>query len=215
MPKELILVDTKQIKALTMNLKGIEVEATNACYHALKRTMSFFQAETARVVTENYAVKKSEVRASLKANNPTKNRLEAGFTSTGYTFSMAHFPHTPSVQRGGRYKVKVAIKKGKKSVFKGLHEASPYVGRTGAKSEDKTQFNVFQRTGVFAIMKKGRYEGLRREEIIVPRTLSIPQMISNDNLSERIMKASAETYDKRFEHELNRALEKVRKEVEK
>lgn len=215
MANKMIVVETKQVKSLCLELKGFEKEAQEATYHALKRTMSFFVAEAGRQVTAKYAVKKSEVKDSFKPYNPTKKNLSAGFESTGYTLSMAHFPHTPSTLKTGKYKVKVAIFKGRKQVFNGCNEAAPYVGPTGAKSPDKVQNNIFQRRGTFSVMQKGRYKGNKREDIIVPRTLSIPQMLGNEGVSENVTSAALEVFNKRLEHELERAFEKTAKEVSK
>lgn len=194
MAKQDIFVDTKQIDRLTLELKGFEDKVGEAAYQALNRTIDQVVTQVGRIIPKSYAIKAREVKDSFKGGikRPSRTDLTASIESTGHTLSFSHFPYTPKKpKRGGRKStVKVAILKSKGKVL----SLKGFVATTGAKSEDKTQFNVFMRLGD------------KRFPIAPIRTLSIPQMITNENVSEEIMKAAQERMDERLQHEIIRAM---------
>jgi len=193
MPKDPIFIDTKQIDRLAVELKGFEEQVADATYHALSRTLDHVVTQVGRIVPKEYAVKASEVKASFKGGikKPTENNLTASLTSRGHTLSLAHFPHSPKAPPASKrkYKVKATIKRegGRKTV---KTEPKPFVATTGAKSADKVQFNVFRRVGE------------KRLPVVVIRTLSVPQMITNEKVAETIQKAADEKLAERLEHEI-------------
>lgn len=209
-----IRIDTKQIERLTVQLKGFEKEVSIAAYHALNRTVDFTVVQVARIVPKEYSIKSSEVKESLKRKKPEKSDLTASVTSTGHTLSFAHFPFTPKTAKRSKRSifdtavvVSIIKPKGKIMSKKG------FVASTGAKSEEKTQFNVFKRTGKFSITQKGRYRGRFREEIAPIRTLSIPQMITNSGVADKIMDAAQKKLEERLDHEITRAMTELQTKI--
>lgn len=189
-----ILIDTSKIDTLTTELKGFEKEVGEAVYHALSRTLDQVVTHVGRIVPKEYAVKSRDVKESFKGGikKPTRSNLTASLTSKGHLLSFAHFPFTPKTDK--RFKkartVMVTIKKPKGKI----PSKTGFVASTGAKSAEKTQYNVFHRLG------KERYP-------IAPiRTLSIPQMISNEELEAPIQEFATNKLSERLEHEITRAI---------
>lgn len=209
MAKDTVFAETKQLDRLTIELKGFEKEVGQATYYALNRTIDYTITQVGRIIPKSYAIKASEVKDSFKGGvkKPSKTDLTASLTSTGHTLSFAHFPFKPKTDKRGKRSVfqnavTVTIKKAKGNVL----VKKGFVAKTGAKSKDKTQYNVWMRLGTFSTMTKGRYEGQQREEIAPIRTLSIPQMITNDGVAEQIQQAAMKKLDERLEHEIARIM---------
>jgi hypothetical protein len=196
--KQDIFVDTKQLERLTFELKGFEEKVGKAAYHALNRTLDQVVTQVGRIVPKSYSIKAKEVKDSFKRGikRPSKEDLTASITSYGSTLSLAHFPHSPQAPSKRKYRVKVSIKKDKGRTAVNTSPL-PFIASTGAKSADKTQFNVFRR------------EGKSRLPITVVRTLSIPQMITNENVAEQIQKFATEKLNERLEHEIIRTMTTV------
>lgn len=182
---------------MTIELRGFERQVGVATYHALQRTIDQTITQVGRIVPRTYSIKAKEVKDSFAGGikRPTPSNLKASITSKGHTLSLAHFPFTPKTPQtaGRRRKVTVIIKKegGRKIVNT---NPLPFVAKTGARSPDLTQFNVFRR------------EGQARFPILVPRTLSIPQMITNENVGDQIETFATENLNRRLEHEITRAM---------
>lgn len=197
MGKGLIQIDTRQIDLLSVELQSFPKQTQTAMYHALKRSLDQTKNEIGRIVPKEYAIKSKEVKESFNGgvNYPTKENLEASLTSTGKRLSFAHFPFTPktAVRKGKRAVVKVTIKKSRPKVASKVG----FTASTGAKSEDKVQFNVFRRLG------KERFP------ISPIRTLSIPQMITAEGMEEKIQSFALEKFEQRLEHEMNRAMDRI------
>ncbi|AYO30251.1 hypothetical protein [Biomaibacter acetigenes] len=219
MPNDSIIVDTKQLDILTMELKGFEKQVGEAAYHALNRTIDHVITQVGRIVPKEYAIKAGDVKETFKGGikRPSKNDLTTYAVSKGYSLTLAHFPHSPQVPpaSGKKYKVKATIKRGDRRTIN--TEPKPFVAPTGAKSEDedKMQYNIFRRTGTFKIMKKGRYAGKLREAIMPVFTSSIPQMITNEKVKKQIEKVSQEKLDERLEHEIIYRMTSINKKIKK
>ncbi len=206
MSNSLIDIDTSQIKRLTEELKGYEKEVAEATRLALNRTIDFAITTAGREVSTLYAITAKEVKNSFKGGikKPTTTKLEASILSRGHTLSLAHFPFTPKTSKRGKKSVFqnavfAKIKKARGSVL----VKNGFVGSTGATSAEKTQYNVFKR------------EGKARLPITPIRTLSIPQMITNDEVGEKISKAASEKLNERLEHEIIRIMTSTQKKVSK
>jgi len=197
--KGIITVDTKQIDRLTMELKGFEKEVGEATYHALKRTVDFVATQIGRIVPKSYAIKASDVKDTLKKKYPSKSNLSAGVESKGHTLSFYHFPHSPKVPQpaGRKYKVKATIKResGSRTV-----------------STDPKPFIATLTGGISHVVKR---KGQERKPIVVLRTLSIPQMITNKKVGDEIQKAAMEKFDERLEHEIIRSVTSIEKNMRK
>jgi hypothetical protein len=190
MPVELI-VDTKSFNSAIIKLKDVPKQIPKATAQALNRTVDFTFTQTSREVRKEYAVKDRDVKSTLKKNKATPSNLNAYVSSTGRTLTLYnHFnvsPKTPKTKR--KYKVKVQIKKGSKVAINSTPK--PFI----ASAKNSTQ--VFRRVGS------------ARTPVVVLRSLSVPQMVSNKETFNRIQTKASEMLEKRIEHEINRRLEKL------
>lgn len=201
MGKGLVQIETRQIDVLSIELESFPKQTQTAIYHALKRSLEQTKTEIGRIVPKEYAIKSKEIKESFNGgvNYPTKTNLEASLTSKGKLLSFSHFPFTPktAIRKGKRAKVKVTIKKSRPKVTL----KTGFTASTGAKSQEKVQFNVFHRLGK------------ERLPIAPIRTLSIPQMITAEGMEEKIQNFALEKFEQRLEHEINRAMDKVQDKV--
>jgi hypothetical protein len=193
-----ITIDTKDLNKAIYELdKVAKREAPKAIKLALNRTLDFTATQYKKGVTERYTIKSKEVSDNLKKGKhyAKESDLTAYIRSVGHRLSFAHFPYSPKTDiRGKKGAVKVSIKKSKRNV----KSRNGFVATTGAKSADKTQFNVFRR------LTKKRYP-------IAPiRTLSIPQMVGNDELSKRLQPSINKKLEERLAHETKRALDRMK-----
>lgn len=205
MSKDNIFVDTKQLNKIVIGLKGFEKEMPGAVASALNRTVDHINTKLGRIVTQKYAIKTSDVKSTIKKNKAAKGDMSASLVSKGYTLSFAHFPHSPETpiiamvlgvrHEKARVKVKIIESKGK------IISKSGFIAKTGAKSADKIPYNVFHRLG------KSRFP-------IAPiRTLSVPQMIGNEEVEKQIQNIANEKLNERIEHEINWRLDKIKNQV--
>ncbi len=205
MTKDTVFVDTKMFDRLTVELKGFEKEVGTAAFYALDRTIQHVITQVGRIVPKEYAIKSTEVKDSFKGGikKPSKTDLTASITSRGHTLTLAHFPHTPTKPMGKSKKyIKVQVKKTESKKYINVYP-QPFVASTGAKTEDKIQFNIFRRLG------KARFP-------IEPlRTVSIPQMISNEGISQQIQKIAQDKLEERLEHEIIRNMTSLKEKVER
>lgn len=206
MSKGLINIDTKRFESMSVELSKFPKEVEKATYHALKRSVDNIAAETARQITGRYGIKSTDAKQFIKPVYPTKTDMSAGVIVKGHTLSMYHFKFTPTKQ-GARRPIKATIIKGSK---KGLGKTS-FVAKTG---KDGSPLNVWMRLkGQKTVMQKGRYEGKVREKIALIRTLSVPQMASNIEVSSNIQEHGMKKFQERFDHEINRAFSNAQKKV--
>lgn len=196
-----ININTKQIDRLSKELKGFEKEVSKATALALNRTVDHIYTQVGRIIPKAYQIKASEVKGSLSKNKPSQNNLTASVESRGHVLSMAHFPFTPKTAKRSKRSVldtavMVAIKKGQRVLSR-----KGFVASTGAKSPDKVQYNVFKRTG------KGHFP------IETIKTLSIPQMITNEKVAEQVQESSQKMLDQRLDHEITRLMTSMDKNI--
>jgi hypothetical protein len=114
----------------------------------------------------------------LRAKPETLNahiRVESGrFFLYGFAARPAH-PPTP-------HGVTVMVRKGKRVLVKGREPLS-----AGFVAEMQSgHIGIFQRTGIFRPMKRGRYKGKVRETIKEAVTLSLPEMFKGRRILPQI-----------------------------
>lgn len=197
-----ITIDTAPIERLARELKGFEKEVAEATRLALNRTVDYTLTQAARHVSQAYAIKQKEVKDSFSVAKPSKTDLAAKLTSWGHTLSFAHFPFTPKTAKRSRRSVfdtmvTVIIKKPKGKII----SKKGFVASTGAKDKEKVQFNVFKRLGK------------ERLPIAPIRTLSIPQMITNEQVAGKIQAAAQAKMEERLEHEIIRIMTGMQKNI--
>ncbi|GEM_PF-1093203 len=198
----LIEIDTSKLEKLMDEFRGFEDQVGEAVVRTLNSTIKSTMNRACVLVSKEYVVGKEDVKKTFKngINYPTRGKLEASILSTGHRLSFAHFPFTPETdvrakQGDSIFKsavmVQIVAKKGPILSKKG------FVATTGAKSADKVQFNVFRRLG------KERFP-------IAPiRTLTIPQMITNQKVNDKITKWASESIDKKIDTEMINAILRI------
>lgn len=210
-----IVVDAKEINRLAIELKGFDKEIKGAFRSAINRTFSHVQTVTAREVTKVYNISKEEIKppnsgkkkndiVKIKVDLPTTSHLHATIQYVGRTLTMMHFEIDPQIKFPipDRFTpetpVKVKIKKS--GGFKKLNtDPKPFV----FKFPTNHKLNVWKRTS-------------KRFYPVMPiRTLSIPQMITNDHISKVIQEAASTMLQKRIEHEVDYRLKKISQDIKR
>lgn len=203
--------------------KELNKMQTNA-QKVIDRTLNDFRSRgpgwAAQEVTKEYNIKKAEVSkggdaGKVKATAETDN---LSITYTGRVLTPVHFgmnPKSPrssytlsaTVHKGQKKtwgKVKKLTKKQRQNIGRNFtHQSTSSSGNspnmlmyTGNKKEDGTDYIPFQRLG------------FRRENVFVRKTVSLPQMVSNETVHENIDKVLDEKLGKRLDHYMERYLGK-------
>lgn len=218
-------ISISDYKKLCDDLRAINTDTEKA----ISRTVSDFKSRApgwvSSAVTEEYTIKKQEVKSSLKGAKKVGTIKVAGqmvdniqLDYRGRSLTPTHFkmsPRKPSDKRdkktrlipGGNIegfagevaavrpirgpKIKVEIHKGKKETLNGKYGPKPFLATNGHGT-----FLPFQRMGDM------------RESIVSIKTTSVPQMITNEKVSEDIQKRIEEEMGKRLEHHIQQALSK-------
>lgn len=218
MGKGAIVVDTKQIDKLALELKGFEQEVATAARYAINRTIDHVMTVTAREVSKVYNIKASEIKLPKEASKkehknaivkifikaPGPSDLTSHIEYTGRTLTMMHFGIKPqkkfSIPSKISPEVPVKVKIKKSGGYKKLNiDPKPFVFMFPTNKN----LNVWHRTG------KTFYP-------VEPlRTLSVPQMITNEDITKSIAKAAEEMLGNRLEHEIIRIMTSTQKRIRK
>lgn len=179
-----VYVDTSDLKNLAKDLEKCPQMLHAATAAALNRTLTFIGAETKRQVAKEYAVKKS-ISKSVKKTRATPRNLTAVAEYTGKPIPVFVFKHSIAKNRQ-RSPVTVTIKTS-----------------NGARTHDGSNPAMFGGYG-----KVMRREG-GQKNIRTAYTVSIPQMISSDEVFKVIAeKAQAKLYE-RMKHEVEWRMSKL------
>lgn len=208
-----VKIELKDYKQIMSDLGKLEKSARKVVDATTKDFKSRGPGWISQEVTKEYRIKKAEVSKSSSAGT-VKPKLQGDTISIAYkgrVLTPLHFLLTPKAAKGfknsktlvnadnlniagGRtpptayartprkYKVSVTIKKGSKKQLLGKNDNPVFIGPNGL---------PFQRTG------DGR-------KIDVIRTVSLPQMVGNEEVQENISKTIDEKLGKRFEHHMKR-----------
>lgn len=187
-----LYIDTKELKQITIELNKLPKQIPQATASALNRTLDFTATRIKKEVTAEYSIKSKDVNKTLEKKRASKSNLYAYVQSKGHTLSLARFPHSPRKYSKRLKAVKVKVKK------------------TGGYKLVNTQPKAFVQTmnNATNIWKR---EGQRRLPVKMLRTLSIPQMISNEETLGRIQEAAAKKLQERISHEIQWRLDKAAK----
>jgi hypothetical protein len=148
--------------------------------------------------TKEYAITIAKAKKTFKKYKASKNSLSAELSSSGSTLTLGSFPHKPETviiarSLGSKHeKAQVKVKIKKSSKLAGLN-ISPKAFLQ--KSNNAT--NIFAR------------EGKSRFPIKVLRTISIPQMVGQENVVSRIQDEANKKLQERIQHEINWRLDKA------
>lgn len=183
-------INDKELKKMAIKLQVIPKQVPAATASALNRTLDFTVTQTKREVTKNYSVKQKEVASTLRKKRASKSNLNAYIECKGKTIDLAKFPHNPKAFSPKNKKVKVKIKK-----------------QEGYKVIKTNPSAFVQNMGTTHIWMR---EGSKRTPVRLLRTLSVPQMVSNQEVIGVIEEKSKEKLRERIEHEIEWRLNKIK-----
>lgn len=210
-----IYANTEQLDKIAQLLQGYPREAAKIMNGVLLRAADTVRVEVGRQIPKVYGVPQKEIRSALNSKQ-RKVKIVTGAAGEGSVsvavfgrpLTMTRFRHTPQSppqaaksgkRRAFRVKALVSRESGMKSVgpVRGLDSTNKPVFLMPAKKKDGSGSYLFAfRTGA----KKGTKEKLK-----VIRTLSIPQMVTNDQVGPGIVDKVNQTVFKRLTHELDRS----------
>lgn len=182
-----IYCDTSDVDKVLKDMKAfLSPQTTNAAMaSALNRTLTFVSAETKRQVKSEYAVTKSLDKSVVKKKATTSN-LSAEAIYTGKPLPLFIFKNTAPANQY-RSPVSVLVKKSNGiQTHSGSNPAMFKAYGNKVKLRDSGQKNI-----------RGAY------------TVSIPQMVANDDVYEEIAKKAEVKLYERLIHELEWRISKL------
>lgn len=212
MANSVIYANTKQLDGVADLLKGCPETAVRVMNSILGRAADTVRVEVGRQIPKVYGVPQKEIRDAL---NSKKRKVKtimgaAGEGSVcvevlGRPLTLSRFQHSPTVPPQQAKGKKRRVLQVRAMVLRGNGKipVGPAHGFDGklkpvflmpAKSGSDRYLLAF-RTGV----KKGN-----REQVKVLRTLSVPQMVTNEQVGPIIVEKVNQTVFKRLTHELDR-----------
>lgn len=182
-----IYCDTSDLKRLIKDVEDILSPQTThaAMASALNRTLTYVSAETKRQVKSEYAVTKS-IDKSLKKEKATRSKLTAAAVYTDKPIPLFVFKHT-AAQNRFRSPVTVTVKKS-----------------NGAQTHNGSNPAMFK-----AYRNKIKLRDPGKRTIRGAYTVSIPQMVANDDVYDTIAKKAEVKLYERLEHELKWRISKI------
>lgn len=211
------------VENLSEVLAGLDQTKPNVA-KAVNSTCKDFKSRApgwiSKAVTQQYTIKAGDVKEALKAKHNCGTTVLGGVTLDdirleyrGRVLTFSHFKFTP---KGGGVKLKkkrvlipgqrttsdspvvwayehktqkvtVTVKKGHKEVLKGKYLTTPFVASMGS-----SPVMPFQRTAQ------------KRQEVKSMRSVSVPQMITNDKVAKDINDRIDTELGKRLQHHLDR-----------
>lgn len=207
-----IYANTKQLDRIADLLKAFPPEGGRIMNRVLLRAADSVRVEAGRQIPKVFGISQKEIRSALNGSQRKVKTIvgESGEGSVsvavlGRPLTLTRFRHTPQVPPG-------RSKAGKKKVFRiktmirkdsGMVLIGPVLGKDG---KLKSVFLIPAKSGsdkyLFAY-RTGILKG-KREKLKVLRTLSIPQMVTDEKVGPGIIEKVNQTVLNRMAHELDR-----------
>ena len=168
-------------------------------------------------VTNTYGVKKTEITGKkigdVKMKGKDVRTLKVIYT--GRPLTHTHFSMSPTAPKeGGGYTLKATILKGQRTTLGKVKKltkkqraalAKNFAG-SGTKNSDHSPIMLMRANG-------GQYLPFQRvsqnrADVVVRKTVSLPQMVSSERTEEDIQRAISEGLGKRLDHHMKRYMEK-------
>lgn len=176
-------VDRRVLRDVQIRLGNMSNKAPDVITRALNRSMTTVAASISRETRKEYSIKAGDIKASLTKTKASKSAMTAIVKSQGQLIPIDRFRVSPKTVQPKRKKpIKIGVKKGTLKEVKG-----PFVANLNG-------IKVFERTG------KNR---LPIKRIMGP---SIPQMIGNEVITNKINQDGLTQFNSRINHEINRIL---------
>lgn len=183
-------IDDSELKKTIKQLSGVPKEIPRAAASAINRTLTFTRKRVNQEVRKTYNIKSGDITKTLEIHKANASNLSASIISKGGRLTLGRFGRSVGSWKKGK-KIKVKVKKTGIKVVNTNPKAF-IAGLTG-------NSHIVKRVG------KSKYP------IKVLHTLSVPQMISNENVSEKVQQEASEKLQERIEHEVEYRLSKYSK----
>jgi hypothetical protein len=201
-----LIVDTKEVKRLAIELEGLGKGAPAAVAAAINRSMTYLKTQMSREVTKSYEIQSKFIKESLSSTKATPGNLQAKAISAGHSRSLTRFkvkptklPQLKDKKIAMRKKVQVKIKKG------GGYKAVNVTPGAFLQTMNNAT-NIWKRKA-----KGKKYKG----DFYVLRSLSVPQMIGNKKVIDELKEKAEDMLNKRLSHEIDYRTEKIKQKLEK
>ena len=181
-----IVINDSEMRAIQRRLGTFADKAPNAISNALNRAVSTMSSNISKEVRKDYHVKATDVKSTLKIFRASKSKLSAEIKSSGEALGLDKFKVSPkTVNPKRKSQLKIAVKNdGVKKIL-------------GAFVANLNGTKVFTR------------DGKKRLPISRKFGPSVPQMVGNENIVEKINELGNVTYHTRLNHEINRILNRI------
>jgi hypothetical protein len=185
MIKTTVKVDRDLLHDVQKRLGTFSDKAPNAIANALNRALTTVAAQVSREVRKEYNIKAKDVKATLSKTRASRANLSAIVRSQGEVVPLDRFKVSPKTPQPKRKKpIKVAVKKtGLKPLLRAF---------------------VVDLHGIKVFRRKTKHR-LPIQRLFGP---SIPQMLGNEEILNKINREGKEMFYKRLDHEINRILSK-------
>lgn len=213
MANNVLYANTSQLDEIADLLKGFPKEAVRVMNDVIHRTTNTVRVEAGRQIPTVFAIKQSEIREALNSGK-RKVRTITGtagegsisvevvgrpLTVTRFQCSPKSPPSRTKKGKTRKFTIKAMIRRAS-----GMKAVGPVVGLDG---RSKSVFLMPVKSGseryVFA-RRTGKSTSTGHEEVKVLRTVSIPQMVTDENVGPKIVEKVNETMFKRLTHDLDR-----------
>ena len=157
---------------------------------ALNKVAAQANTEGKKAITEQYTIKRSEIKPRLKRARRNSLRAELEVYSKKLGISLPKFK-ARKLKRG----VKVTVKKGSAKLLPGAFLATMSSGHRG----------VFYRQGEKKFMSKGRYAGksFKRQQIVERFGPNVPVLFASRKVTARMNNKIEEKFPTILEHEID------------
>lgn len=209
------IIEVQRLEAVQKSVRQLRRKSERVVERTIKDAKQRVPGWVATEVAKQYGVDKKEViggkLGSMRISGSTMQDLR--FTYKGRRLTPTHFKMSPQAPTGGAYTLKATIIKGQRSKlgkvkkltkkqrkalgrnFKGMNprtsDHSPIMlMHTGNAHAGGTDYIPFQR------------KSTSRTDVHPIKTVSLPQMITNEKVAPNIYKAIDEKLGKRLEHHL-------------
>lgn len=217
MAKGTITMQIKNFQKLMDTIEELDEKGRKAVQNTVKDVKARAPSWIAQEVTQVYNIKKSEITPAGKGAKPKKMAgtikvkgetiEELTITYEGRMLTPVHFGMSPKTPPQGKsYTLTMQVVKGKKKVI-GRYKNT----RTPGGPYSERSHNILMGTGA----KSGGTSHIPFQRMSKTRTdirkftaTSVPQMISSERTSERIMTRLHDETAKRLQHNIDRAIGK-------
>lgn len=155
---------------------------------ALNKVAKQGSTEAKRAITDEYTVKRKDIRLFVRRASRNYLRSEIHATSNKKGLSLTKFK-----ARQLRKGVKVSVRKGKTDLLSGAFIQTMASGHKG----------VFYREGDKRVMSKGRYAGKSRQPIVERFGPSTPQLFQGRRVRNRVVRRIEVQFEKILSNEIN------------